>query len=190
MILIDNYDSFTYNIVEYLKELGAEPAVFKNDEITVEQLKETDFDSIIISPGPGNPQDKSWFGVCDDVIETFYKSKKILGICLGHQLIASHFGARVIKDDNPFHGKVSSIRTVCDDALFKSLPCCFDVTRYHSLKVEGICEPLIPLAYTDNNILMALKHRDFPVYGVQFHPEAILTQYGHELLENFLRIPA
>ena len=188
MILIDNYDSFTYNIVQYLQELGVTPRVFKNDEVTIEELKNIDFNSIIISPGPGNPCDKSATGVCEDIIKEFYTSKKILGVCLGHQLIASHFGARIVKDPEPYHGKTSKIYIERESKLFKDIPNGFEATRYHSLKVVDLPHCIIPLAYTGDKILMALKHRDYEIYAVQFHPEAILTQYGHRLFENFLNI--
>ncbi len=188
MILIDNYDSFTYNIVQYLQELGVTPRVFKNDEVTIEELKNIDFNSVIISPGPGNPCDKSSTGVCEDIVKEFYTTKKILGVCLGHQLIASHFGARIVKDPEPYHGKTSKIYIERESKLFKDIPNGFEATRYHSLKAVDLPHCIIPLAYTDDKILMALKHRDYEVYGVQFHPEAILTQYGHRLFENFLNI--
>lgn len=188
MILIDNYDSFTYNIVQYLQELGVTPRVFKNDEVTIDDIKSMQFNSIIISPGPGNPCDKSSTGVCEDIIKEFYTTKKILGVCLGHQLIASHFGARIVKDPEPYHGKTSKIYIERESKLFKDIPNGFEATRYHSLKAVDLPHCIIPLAYTDDKILMALKHRDYEVYGVQFHPEAILTQYGHRLFENFLNI--
>ena len=188
MILIDNYDSFTYNIVQYLQELGVTPRVFKNDEVTIEELKNIDFNSVIISPGPGNPCDKSSTGVCEDIVKEFYTTKKILGVCLGHQLIASLFGARIVKDPEPYHGKTSKIYIERESKLFKDIPNGFEATRYHSLKAVDLPHCIIPLAYTDDKILMALKHRDYEVYGVQFHPEAILTQYGHRLFENFLNI--
>ena len=188
MILIDNYDSFTYNIVQYLQELGVTPRVFKNDEVTIEELKNIDFNSVIISPGPGNPCDKNSTGVCEDIVKEFYTTKKILGVCLGHQLIASHFGARIVKDPEPYHGKTSKIYIERESKLFKDIPNGFEATRYHSLKAVDLPHCIIPLAYTDDKILMALKHRDYEVYGVQFRPEAILTQYGHRLFENFLNI--
>lgn len=218
MILIDNYDSFTYNIVQYLKELGVNPVVFKNDEITVDELKKLDFDSIIISPGPKNP-DQS--GISMDVIGEFYKTKKILGICLGHQCIAQYFGAKIIKDKEPIHGKVSNIY-FSPDPIFEGLEQGFEATRYHSLIVDSksLTECIKPIAFTGHceegrshdaaiqekvfgllhcvrndiknektkSILMALKHKDYPVYGVQFHPEAILTQGGKKLLGNFIGI--
>lgn len=206
LILIDNYDSFTYNIVQYLKELGIEPKIFKNDEITLSQLKKIDFSSIIISPGPKNPNEA---GISLDVIGEFYKTKKILGVCLGHQCIAQYFGCKIIKSENPTHGKVSKIyfKGVNADPIFEGIEQGFEATRYHSLIVdnESLTDCILPLAYAEGNrekekgkrnlspftfhispLLMALKHKDYPVYGVQFHPEAILTQYGKKLLENFI----
>lgn len=186
MILIDNYDSFTYNVVQYLKELGIEPKIFKNDEINIKELKQMDFSSIIISPGPGNPNKA---GISLDIIKEFHKTKKILGICLGHQCIAQFFGCKIIKDKEPFHGKVSNIYFE-DDKLFDGINQGFEATRYHSLIVDknSLSDCIIPLAHTKNGILMALKHKNYPVYGAQFHPEAILTQYGKELLVNFINL--
>lgn len=184
MIIIDNYDSFTYNVVQYLKELGVNPKVFKNDEISIDELKKIDFSSIIISPGPGNPDTS---GVSINVIAEFYKSKKILGICLGYQCIAQYFGGKIIKDKAPMHGKVSKIFYE-KDRLFEGLEQGFEATRYHSLIVErsSMPEELTTIAQTEDNVLMALKHKDYHVYGVQFHPEAILTRGGKRLLSNFL----
>ncbi len=187
MILIDNYDSFTYNIVQYLEELGVEPKIFENDKVTIDELKSLDFDSMIISPGAGNPDNA---GISMAVLEEFYKTKKILGICLGHQCIAKFFGANIAKSKNPTHGKTSKI-FVCENLkLFKNLPKSFDVTRYHSLEIEKSSMPpdLKITAETQDGIIMALEHNALPIYGVQFHPEAILTQYGHELLKNFIEI--
>lgn len=181
MILIDNYDSFTYNIVQYLQELGVEPKVFENDKISVKELLQMDFDSIIISPGAGNPNTA---GVSMDVIKNFYQTKKILGICLGHQCIAQFFGGKIVKSQNPTHGKTSRIYFDENSKLFKGLPQGFEVTRYHSLEVKDT--NLKITARTKDGTIMALEHETFPIYGVQFHPEAILTQYGHELLKNFL----
>lgn len=183
MILIDNYDSFTYNIVQYLQELGVEPKIFENDKITINELKQLNFNSIIISPGAGNPDTA---GVSMDVIKEFYKTKKILGICLGHQCIAQFFGGKVVKSPNPTHGKTSKIFFDEQNKLFKGLPQGFEVTRYHSLEVKDV--PLKVTAKTVDGTIMAIEHETLPVYGVQFHPEAILTQYGHELLNNFLNI--
>lgn len=202
MILIDNYDSFTYNVVQYLKELGIEPKVFKNDEISVKELKKMDFSSIVISPGPKNPDES---GISMDVISEFYKTKKILGICLGHQCIAQYFGARIVKGE-PVHGKVSKIY-FNENELFDGLEQGFEATRYHSLIVDNqsLPECLIPIACTEakqnenhasmhlcffasNSLIMGIKHKNYQTYGVQFHPEAILTQGGKKLLKNFLNI--
>lgn len=187
MILIDNYDSFTYNVVQYLEELGVEPKIFENDKVTIDELKSLDFDSIIISPGAGNPDTA---GISMAVIQEFYKTKKILGICLGHQCIAKFFGANIVKSQNPTHGKTSKIFVCENSKLFKNLPKNFDVTRYHSLEVEksSIPQSLKITAETQDGTIMALEHDALPIYGVQFHPEAILTQYGHELLRNFIEI--
>ena len=187
MILIDNYDSFTYNIVQYLEELGVEPKIFENDKVTIDELKSLDFDSIIISPGAGNPDTA---GISMAVLEEFYKTKKILGICLGHQCIAKFFGANIAKSKNPTHGKTSKIFVCENSKLFKNLPKNFDVTRYHSLEVDKFSMPpdLKITAETQDGTIMALEHNALPIYGVQFHPEAILTQYGHELLKNFIEI--
>lgn len=187
MILIDNYDSFTYNVVQYLEELGIEPKIFENDKVTIDELKSLDFDSIIISPGAGNPNTA---GISMAALEEFYKTKKILGICLGHQCIAKFFGANIVKSKNPTHGKTSKIFVCENSKLFKNLPKNFDVTRYHSLEVEKSSMPssLKITAETQDGTIMALEHDALPIYGVQFHPEAILTQYGHELLRNFIEI--
>lgn len=187
MILIDNYDSFTYNVVQYLEELGIKPKIFENDKVTIDELKSLDFDSIIISPGAGNPNTA---GISMAALEEFYKTKKILGICLGHQCIAKFFGANIAKSKNPTHGKTSKIFVCENSKLFKNLPKSFDVTRYHSLEVEKSSMPssLKITAETQDGTIMALEHNALPIYGVQFHPEAILTQYGHELLRNFIEI--
>lgn len=181
MILIDNYDSFTYNIVQYLQELGVEPKVFENDKITIDELKQLNFNSIIISPGAGNPDIA---GISMDVIKEFYKTKRILGICLGHQCIAQFFGGKIVKSENPTHGKTSKIYFDEQSKLFKGLPQGFEATRYHSLEVKDV--PLKITAKTSDGLIMAIEHETLPIYGVQFHPEAILTQYGHELLYNFI----
>lgn len=207
MILIDNYDSFTYNIVQYLQEIGVEPKIFENDKITVEELKRMNFQSIIISPGAGNLDSA---GVSIEVLKEFYKTKKILGICLGHQCIAQFFGGKVVKSHPPTHGKTSKIFFDKTSKLFKGLPQGFEATRYHSLEVKQsnsprpLCEreqlyeqselqmrvrsSLKITAQTIDGTIMAIEHEVLPIYGVQFHPEAILTQYGHEILENFLKI--
>ena len=185
MILIDNYDSFTYNIVQYLEELGIQPKIYENDKITIKELKNIEFNSIIISPGAGTPDTA---GISMQVLNEFYKTKKILGICLGHQCIAQFFGGKVIKSPNPTHGKTSQIVFNQESKLFKDIPQGFNATRYHSLIVENSPECLIASAKTKDNIIMALEHSKLPIYGVQFHPEAILTEYGHKILENFINL--
>ncbi len=185
MILIDNYDSFTYNIVQYLKELGVEPKVFENDKITINELKNIDFQRIIISPGAGNPDTA---GISMDVIKEFYKTKKILGICLGHQCIAKFFGGKVTKSQAPTHGKTSEIYFDETCKIFKGLKQGFNATRYHSLVVEDLTDELKVTARTKDKTIMAIEHTTLPVYGVQFHPEAILTEYGHEILRNFITL--
>jgi len=187
LILIDNYDSFTYNVVQYLRELGVDLQVFKNDQITIGQLKKMDFTSIVISPGPRNP-DKA--GISMDVIREFAPHKKILGICLGHQCIAQVFGCQIVKASEPMHGKVSEISFIENEGLFQGIPQDFKATRYHSLVVDNdsISEQIESIAYTKDNVIMALKHKKYCVYGVQFHPEAILSEYGQKLLQNFINL--
>lgn len=185
MILIDNYDSFTYNIVQYLEELGVKPKIFENDKITVEELKKINFNGIIISPGAGNPDTA---GISMNVIKEFYKTKKILGICLGHQCIAQFFNGKVIKAPEPVHGKTSEIYFDENCKLFKGLNQGFKATRYHSLIVKDLPKSLKVTAKTKDNIIMGIQHTEFPIYGVQFHPEAILTEYGHELIKNFITL--
>lgn len=184
MILIDNYDSFTYNIVQYLEELGVSPKVFKNDEITIDELKNMEFSRIILSPGAGNPSNS---GVTMNVLKEFYKTKKILGVCLGHQCIAEFFGAMVVKLREPCHGKTSRILYNENSFLLKGLPQGFKATRYHSLTVEpeSIKGELLVTAKCEENIVMGIRHKRYPIYGVQFHPEAILSEYGHEIFAKF-----
>ncbi len=178
MLIIDNYDSFTYNLVQYFKILGENPTVVKNDE----SLPAKPFSRIVISPGPGNPDTS---GLSMEVLEKYHKTTPILGVCLGHQCIAQFFGAEIMRAKEPVHGKVSKIFHD-GKGLFEGLPQGFNATRYHSLVVDNLPETLEVTAHTDD-VIMGLKHRDLPIYGVQFHPEAILTQYGLELLRNFIR---
>lgn len=187
MILIDNYDSFTYNIVEYFNILGKNMQVFKNDEITVDELMQIDFKTIILSPGPSNPDNA---GITMDIIKHFHKTKNILGICLGYQAIAQFFGAKIIKSDNPTHGKCSEIYFNNNEPLFNGFKQGFKATRYHSLIVDNdsVKAPVIPIAHTDDNVLMGIKIEHLPIYGVQFHPEAILTENGINIFKNFCDI--
>lgn len=187
ILVIDNYDSFTYNLVQYLGALGARVAVYRNDQISLPAIQALRPERIVISPGPGTPQQA---GVSLEVIRALHPTTPILGVCLGHQAIAAAFGGRVDRAPQPMHGKTSLIHPL-DDPLFAGLPRPFTATRYHSLLVyEPLPPELQPLAYTAAGELMALRHRRYPTYGVQFHPESILTTEGLRLLENFLRIPA
>jgi anthranilate synthase/aminodeoxychorismate synthase-like glutamine amidotransferase len=183
-VLLDNYDSFTYNIVQYLEEMGEELTVFENDRITVAELRRRNFANLLISPGPGNPEGA---GICLEAVGAFYATRKILGICLGHQCIARFFGAQVVKARDPVHGKVSEIFFEHGEPLFAGIPQGFSATRYHSLVVDPrtIGGDLRAVAHTGDGVNMALRHRAYPVYGVQFHPEAILTEHGKTLLRNF-----
>lgn len=185
MIIIDNYDSFTYNLVEYVKILGVEPKVFKNDEISIKDLKKIDFSSIIISPGPGRPENA---GISNEVIREFHKTKKILGVCLGHQSIAAVFGSKIIKSPEPCHGKTSPVFYNEDVELFKGLEQGFNATRYHSLIVDKktITDNLEIIAWTTSGLIMGIKLKHHSVYGVQFHPEAILTTNGINIIKNFI----
>jgi len=190
ILMIDNYDSFTYNIVQYCLELGANLKVIRNDELTVQQIQELNPKKIIISPGPATPDDA---GVCLDVIDKLGKNSTIpiLGICLGHQSIAQVFGAKIIKAKNMMHGKTSQIEVIKDDIIFKDLPKTMTETRYHSLTVDKNSIPsdiVVTSKSLDDDEIMSLKIKDKNIYGVQFHPESIMSEYGHEILNNFLKI--
>lgn len=186
ILMIDNYDSFTYNLVQYLGELGQELRVFRNDTITPEKAAKFKPSSIVISPGPGDPDDA---GVSKELIRQFAGKIPILGVCLGHQCIGEVFGGRVVRAGRLMHGKTSPIRHD-GKFLFKGLDNPFTATRYHSLLVERRSLPrdLVITAETAEKEIMGLRHRRFPVYGVQFHPESILTSAGKRILENFLRL--
>lgn len=208
MLIIDNYDSFTYNIVQYIKILGTEPIVIKNDELTLPEIQKLNFKRIILSPGWGNPDNS---GITMDIID-FYKDKcPILGVCLGMQCIAKYFGAEIVKAPEPFHGKNSKIFFDKDFKIFSNLEQGFSATRYHSLMIkmdittppyqlgeESTLTPTLSLgegekieikAWTEDKIPMGLKVKDKEIYGVQFHPEAILTENGIEIFRNFISIP-
>jgi anthranilate synthase component 2 len=184
LLVIDNYDSFTYNLVQYLGELDANPRVFRNDEITVEKIKRLDPDQIVISPGPCTPKEA---GVSNDVIRTFSGKVPLLGVCLGHQCLGHTFGGKVIRAKNIMHGKTSKIYHA-RDPLFKGIPNPFVATRYHSLLVEkkSLPDTLKVIAWTKEGEIMGLKHVTHPTWGVQFHPESIMTEGGMQLLKNFL----
>lgn len=188
ILMIDNYDSFTYNIVQYCRELGADLKIIRNDEMSVEEIEALSPEKIIISPGPASPDEA---GVTLAVIDHFKDKLPILGICLGHQSIAQVFGGDVVRAKNMMHGKTSKMEQVTECALFKDLPKEFTATRYHSLIVskENLPQVIEPTAYSqDDHEIMALKIKDKDIYGVQFHPESIMSEYGHEIIGNFLKL--
>jgi anthranilate synthase/aminodeoxychorismate synthase-like glutamine amidotransferase len=187
MIVIDNYDSFTYNIVEYLKILEINPIIIKNDEMSIKDISKLNFEKIIISPGYGNPNNS---GVSLEIIQKYNGLKSILGICLGHQCIAQYFGAKIIKLKEPYHGKTSKIIYDANSQIFKGLKQNFLATRYHSLTVDKkTCQyPIKITAKTEDDIIMGLEIENTKTYGVQFHPEAILTENGIKIIENFINI--
>lgn len=186
ILVIDNYDSFTYNLVQYLGELGSELSVYRNDAITIDRIKALKPERIVISPGPGEPKDA---GISKEVVMNFGKTTPILGVCLGHQCIGEVFGGRVVSARKLMHGKTS---LVYHDGkkIFKGVENPFEATRYHSLIVErkNFPKALKITAQTKEKEIMGLEHRSYPVYGVQFHPESILTLEGKKILKNFLKI--
>ena len=186
ILMIDNYDSFTYNLVQNLGELGEELRVFRNDQITLGEIRKLKPSSIVISPGPGSPKDA---GISNDLIRTFAGQIPILGVCLGHQCIGEVFGGDVVRAKRLMHGKISAIHHD-GKAVFRGLPNPFDATRYHSLIVrrETLPKELIVTAWTKEKEIMGLRHAKLPIYGVQFHPESILTKSGKDLLRNFLQL--
>ena len=184
ILVIDNYDSFTWNLVHYLEELGAETRVVRNDEMSVDEALASGADGILLSPGPCSPNEA---GICVALIQQAPEDLPILGVCLGHQSIGQAFGGEVITAREIRHGKLSEIRQTGGD-LFAGLPETYQVVRYHSLAVkpEDLPDVLVADAFTEDGEVMALHHRTRPVYGVQFHPESILTEHGHALLKNWL----
>jgi anthranilate synthase component 2 len=184
LLMIDNYDSFTYNLVQYFGELGQEVRVFRNDQISLAQIEELAPDQIVISPGPCTPNEA---GISMDLIRSYAGVYPILGVCLGHQSIGQAFGGKIVHAKELMHGKTSMIHHQAQ-GVFRSLPSPFRATRYHSLVVERDSLPdcLEVTAWTDDGDIMGLRHKDLAVEGVQFHPESILTEHGHTLLRNFL----
>jgi anthranilate synthase component II len=184
-LVIDNYDSFTYNLVQYLGELGAEVLVRRNDEVTPEEILELHPDRIVVSPGPCTPKEA---GVSVEVIEKVSGQIPILGVCLGHQAIGQAFGAEIVRGE-PVHGKTAKILHD-GEGVYRGVQQGFEATRYHSLVIEpeSLPEDLRITSRTEDGTIMGVRHRDFPVEGVQFHPESVLTRSGHELLKNFLEV--
>ena len=187
ILVIDNYDSFTYNLVQYLGELGAELLVYRNDKIDLAGIEKLKPEKIIISPGPGYPSEA---GISEPVIRTFAAQVPILGVCLGHQAIAEVFGGSIVRASRLMHGKTSMIRH-CGKEIFRDIKNPFEATRYHSLMVERQSLPdcFEITAETDQKEIMGLKHKQHKIYGVQFHPESVLTGEGKKILKNFLSIP-
>ena len=184
LLMIDNYDSFVYNLVRYFRELDEDIEVYRNDKITIEEIEEKHYEGIIISPGPKNPKEA---GLSLEIINKFKGKVPILGICLGHQCIGESFNAKITKGEYPVHGKVSEV-IHNNKGIFKDLKNPLNVTRYHSLIVSKIDFPeeLVITAETSDGVIMGIRHREYPIYGVQFHPEAELTEEGHKLLKNFI----
>lgn len=184
ILMIDNYDSFVYNLVQFLEELGEEILVKRNDEITIEEIESINPEIIVLSPGPCSPKES---GICVDIVNNFKGKKPILGICLGHQIIGHAFGASIVKANQPVHGKVHSIKHT-NKGVFKNLKNPLNVTRYHSLIID---EKTLPdeieiTAKTIDDEIMGIKCKNYNIEGVQFHPEAILSEQGHDILKNFI----
>jgi anthranilate synthase component 2 len=184
LLMIDNYDSFTYNLVQYFGELGAQVEVFRNDEIDIAGIEQRDPDRLVISPGPCSPAEA---GISVEAIRHFAGKLPILGVCLGHQAIGAAFGGRIVRAQQLMHGKTSEITTT-REGVFANLPERFTVNRYHSLSIEKASCPkeLATTAWTDDGEIMGVRHTELPIQGVQFHPESILTEHGHAMLKNFL----
>ncbi|MFB5607050.1 MAG: anthranilate synthase component II [Candidatus Nitrosomaritimum yanchengensis] len=188
-LIIDNYDSFVYNIAQYLGDLGVDCDVIRNDKITIDEIKQKNYDGVIISPGPGTPDDKKYFGVCSDVIKEMGSNTPILGVCLGHQGIISSFGGKVTNAGCVRHGKTSPVKH-SESELFKGVKNPFKATRYHSLVGDKTIIPdILEVTATaqDDGEVMAVRHKKFLIEGVQFHPESIMTEDGKKILANFIR---
>jgi anthranilate synthase component 2 len=187
ILLIDNYDSFSYNLYQYVGMINPDIRVIKNDELSLAEIAALAPDHIIVSPGPGRPADA---GICEEVIEYFKDKTPILGVCLGHQAICEVFGGTIIYASTLMHGKSSNVHIANGSPIFRGLPPIIAAGRYHSLSAErsSLPDELLIIAEDDEGEVMAVKHRSYDVYGVQFHPESILTQDGHTMIENFLKI--
>ena len=189
-LIIDNYDSFVYNLAQILGELGVESDVIRNDKITIEQIKEKNYDAIIISPGPGTPEERKYFGICNDVITKLGAKTPILGVCLGHQGIIQCFGGKVVNAEKVRHGKTSPIKHF-KDSIFDGVKNPFRATRYHSLVGDKTIIPdtlKITAIAEDDGEVMGVSHKKFLIEGVQFHPESIMTPEGKKILSNFVKM--
>ena len=186
ILLIDNYDSFTFNLVHFLGDVGARCEVVRNDKLTVDEALARNPEAIVLSPGPCTPNEA---GICLDLIAAAAGKVPLLGVCLGHQAVGQAFGGQVIRAPSPMHGKLSAI-SHDGSGILEGVPNPFSATRYHSLIVarDRLPECLIPTAWTDDGLIMAMHHRDHPIHGVQFHPESIASEHGHRILANFLAI--
>ena len=186
LLMIDNYDSFVYNLVRYFKELDEEIIIYRNDKITIDEIENMDITGIVISPGPKDPKQA---GISLEILERFKGKLPIFGICLGHQCIGHYFGGKIVKGKVPMHGKISEV-VHNNQHIFKDVKNPLKVTRYHSLEIENSSIPaeLEVICQTEDQVIMAVKHKDYPIYGVQFHPEAELTEDGHKILKNFIDI--
>ena len=186
LLMIDNYDSFTFNLVQYFGELGEDVRVYRNDEITISDIEKLKPDHICISPGPCSPKEA---GISIEALKHFAGKVPMLGVCLGHQAIGEAFGGKVIRSKRVMHGKTDTVHSN-RQGIFAGLPESFTVTRYHSLAIERSSIPscLQITASTDDGEIMGVRHKEFPIEGVQFHPESILSEYGHDLLNNFLKM--
>lgn len=185
ILIIDNYDSFTYNLVQYIKQIGIEVKVVRNDQIAIAEIEQLNPEFILLSPGPGNPDHA---GICIEVVKHFFNKIPILGVCLGHQVIAQAFGGKIIKAKRPMHGKTSFI-THDGKSIFAGLENSFKVTRYHSLivKEKSLSQDLDITAKSEDGEIMGIRHRQYKVEGIQFHPEAILTENGLKMIQNFFQ---
>ena len=188
-LIIDNYDSFVYNLAQRLGELGITSDVIRNDKLTINQIKNGNYDAIVISPGPGTPDDERYFGICKEVIQDLGPTTPILGVCLGHQGIISCFGGKVINAGNVRHGKTSQVKHY-DDSMFNGIKNPFRATRYHSLVGDKTIIPnslKVTAIAEDDGEVMGVSHKEYLIEGVQFHPESILTDEGTKILENFIK---
>jgi len=186
ILIIDNYDSFTYNLYQYIGEINPDVVVYRNDKISIQEIRELKPSHIVISPGPGYPKDA---GITEQLIKEMYKEVPILGVCLGHQAMGEAFGGTIVHADELVHGKASDVN-LGECEIFNGLPTKIKAGRYHSLVVDRktIPDELLVTAQTDDGCIMGIKHKDYPMFGIQFHPESILTENGMEIIRNFLKL--